>query len=476
MGITGFYSWIIQNYGASLNIPNNRQNLFYNHIYIDLNYLLHMCTYNSPTINVTINKISTMIMDICARHHSLETINICCDGSAPLAKLLLQRSRRLQEARTLCLNNTTDLKNSTLNFTPGSNFMSELHNVLNNLKLKLESSLNVKVLINNLDSGEAEIKIKYLINKHNDLNPNSTHLLVTNDADVLLILSATKIYKNMFVLLKSNQILSLDKLIELHTNKFGKSNVSQYDFCFLNLLNGNDYLPKIKYSTVDRIWEAYAKNLRKYPNGLILNKDKLTGRFEINSKFLISILKSISVNISPNIIKKSRLFEYNYDAYTKYVDGLIWCFQMYFTGRCDYNSYIFDSEISPDPNMLMLHLMSKDINIHFTLEPTKPICNKLCSILLLPNIAKELIDKKYYKFMDSHSYLYAEEKCKECQNYYQTMSETNKEYKDGECTDLKLKKKISVTQKAYESHRSKHIRLNGEDIEKIKLEYESKVF
>jgi 5'-3' exonuclease len=476
MGITGFYSWIIQNYGGSLKVPSNSEIVLFNHIYIDLNYLLHMCTYNSPTINVTINKIQTMILDICARHHALETINICCDGSAPLAKLLLQRSRRLQEARTLCLNNTTDLKNSTLNFTPGSVFMSELHLVLNNLKLKLESSLNVKVLINNLDSGEAEIKIKYLINKHNDLNSNSTHLLVTNDADVLLILTATKIYKNLYVLLKSNQILSVDKLIDLHTQKYGKSNTPQYDFSFLNLLNGNDYLPKIKYSTIDRIWEAYSRKLKKYPNGLILNKDKMTERFDINSKFLISILKSIAVHISPNIIKKTRLFEYKFDAYTKYVDGLIWCFQMYYSGRCDYNSYIFDSEISPDPNLLMLHLMSNDINSHFTLKPTKPICNKLCSILLLPNIAKELIDEKYYAFMDSHSYLYEEEKCKECQNYYQIMSKTNKEYKDGECTDMKLKKKISVTQKAYEIHRSKHIRLNGDDIEKIKSDYENSIF
>jgi 5'-3' exonuclease len=475
MGITGFYSWITENYKDSLKISKGDQ--FYNHIYIDLNYLLHMCTYNSPTINATVTKIQTMIIDICGKHHALETINICCDGSAPLAKLLLQRSRRLQEARTLILNNTTDLKNSTLNFTPGSKFMSELHTVLNNLKLKLESSLNVKVLINNLDSGEAEIKIKYLINKHIDTNPNSTHLLVTNDADVLLILSATKIYKNMYVLLKYNQILTLNKLIELHTTKFGIGiSTPQYDFAFLNLLNGNDYLPKIKYATVDRIWEAYAKKIKKYPNGLILNKDKITGRFEINSKFLISILQSVSTYISPNVIKKTNLSDYNFDAYSKYVDGLVWCFQMYYSGRCDYNSYIFDSNISPDPNLLMLHLMSNDINCHFNLKPTKPICNKLCSILLLPHIAKELIDEKYYAFMDSHSYLYAEEKCEECQQYYQLMSVTNKEYKEGECTDTKLKKKISVTQKAYESHRSSHKKLSGPDIEKIKMEYENTIF
>jgi 5'-3' exonuclease len=106
MGITGFYSWITANYPDSfvkLNKP-----IFFNHIYIDLNYLLHMCVYNSPNIKVTVKKIETMILDICSNHHAIDTINICCDGSAPLAKLFLQRIRRLQEARTMIYNKDND--------------------------------------------------------------------------------------------------------------------------------------------------------------------------------------------------------------------------------------------------------------------------------------------------------------------------------------------------------------------------------
>jgi hypothetical protein len=471
MGITGFYSWVLNNYPDCL--KKTKSSIFYNHIYIDLNYLLHMCTYNSPTIKITINKIISMITEICGNYHALDTINICCDGSAPLAKLFLQRFRRLQEARTMYVNNSTELSNSSLNFTPGSVFMSELHNVLAHLKSKLESSLNVKVNINNLDSGEAEIKIKYLINKHNDINPLATHLLVTNDADVLLIISATKLYKNMYVLLKGNQILSLDKLIELHSNKYGKSQTPQYDFSFLNLLNGNDYLPKLRFSSIDKIWESYQTKLHKHKNGLILNKDQKTGRFEINGEFLHDILKSLISKISPTVLKKTKLFEYKFDDYTKYVDGLIWCFQMYFEGRCNYNSYVFDCENSPDPILLMMHLMKNNINSHFTLQPTKPICNKLCSILLLPNIAKKLIDPKYYDFMDKHSYLYEEEKCELCLNFSKSMSELNKKYKETEFEDNSLRKLITSTQKAYESHRDKHIKLTSDDIEKIKLEYDN---
>jgi hypothetical protein len=472
MGITGFYSWIHERYGNCINIPNKP--IFVNHIYIDLNYLLHMCTYNSPTINDTVLKISSMILDICSRYHALDTINICCDGSAPLAKLFLQRVRRLQEARIIYANNNINdnLKTSSLNFTPGSVFMSTLHEKLQNLKLKLEITLNVKVNINNLDSGEAEIKNKYLINKHIDENPLSTHLLVTNDADVLLIVAATKIYQNIYVLLKHNMILCLKDLIKSHSDIFGYSTFPQYDFAFLNLFNGNDYLPKLRYTTIDKIWESYKLKLRKYKEGLVLEKDMKTGRFTINQPFLLDILKSIVSKISIPVMKKTRLFEYKYQEYSNYVDGLIWCFQMYFEGKCNYNSYLYSSENTPDPLLLMLHLMTHNINSHFNLEMTKAISNNLCSILLLPNIARDLIDKKYYEFMDKHEYLYEEELCVQCQDFYKTASTLNKVYKDGMCEDKNIRKQITNNQHAYESHRDTHIKLTPMIIEKIKKEYE----
>ena len=459
MGITGFYSWIHEKYGNCINISKKPR--FVNHIYIDLNYLLHMCVYNSSSIEETVIKISSMILDVCANYHALDTINISCDGSAPLAKLFLQRMRRLQEARTLYSNNNIEenLKNSSLNFTPGSVFMSTLHEKLDLIKLKIESTLNVKVNINNLDSGEAEIKNKYLINKHIDENPLSTHLLVTNDADVLLIVAATKIYQNIYVLLKHNNILCLKDLIKYHIDKFGISNYPQYDFAFLNLLNGNDYLPKLRYTTIDKIWESYKIKLRKFKNGLVLDKDSKTGRFQINQQFLLEILKSVVAKISIPVMKKTRLFEYKYQEYSNYVDGLIWCFQMYFEGRCNYNSYLYNSENTPDPLLLLCHLMTHNINSHFNLELTKPINNNLCSILLLPNIARKLIDKKYYVFMDKHSYLYEEEMCIKCREYHKTIGSLNKIYKEGMCEDKKIRKQITNNQHSYESHRETHIKL-----------------
>ena len=148
MGISGFYAWVTKNYNDAFTTP--KYPVFFNHIYFDLNYLLHMCTYNSTTTEMTIDKIKTVITDICSKHHALDSVNICCDGSAPLAKLLLQRRRRLQSAQTMYLENNTDLTNSPLNFTPGSVFMNTIHLKMESLKTKLEEHLNVKVNINNL--------------------------------------------------------------------------------------------------------------------------------------------------------------------------------------------------------------------------------------------------------------------------------------------------------------------------------------
>lgn len=479
MGITGFYSWINNNYPEAFNKNINSFNIkpiFFNHIYIDLNYLLHMCTYNSPNITVTLKKIETTILEICSKFHAIDSINICCDGTAPLAKLFLQRTRRLQEARIIYSSDKSsfDITNSSLNFTPGSVFMESLHEKFDKLIEKLKSTLNVKVNINNLDYGEAEIKIKNLINKHLDSNPLSSHLLVTNDADVLLIIAATKFYKSLYILLKNNIILSLDKLIKLNSDKYGYGLNPNYDFAFLNLLNGNDYLPKLRYITTDKLWEAYKIKLRKH-KGLIIKKNIKSDFFEINSDFLIDILKSLGGSISTNILKKTKLYEYKMKDYQSYVNGLIWCFHMYFNGECRYNNYIYEGK-SPDPLLLMCYLIKHDINNCFNLLESKPICNKLCSILLLPYIAKELINDKYYKFIKNHSYLYEEEKCEKCQTFYKTMSDLNKEYNLTELKDNNIKKKITSIHKLYFNHKDKHIKLTSCMIEYIKKEYLSYVF
>jgi 5'-3' exonuclease len=199
MGITGFYQFLQENVPRAFAGVNEKTNgLYFDHIYCDLNYLLHQCSYNSDSTDMTLRKVETMIKDYCQKFNPLKSIDLCADGSAPLAKLLLQRERRS--------NNLSD--NFVLNFTPGSEFMNNLHINLSKLKYKLEQEYSIKVNIYNLEPGEAEIKIKNLILKNIQYNQNSTHLAVTNDADVVLIMAATKFYDSIYILTK-NKVQSL---------------------------------------------------------------------------------------------------------------------------------------------------------------------------------------------------------------------------------------------------------------------------
>ena len=55
MGIVGFYEWIRTNYQPAIKSGIVKPILL-NHIYFDLNYLLHLF-YNEPTLNDKIKKL-----------------------------------------------------------------------------------------------------------------------------------------------------------------------------------------------------------------------------------------------------------------------------------------------------------------------------------------------------------------------------------------------------------------------------------
>lgn len=53
MGITNFYKWIKTDYANCIKPINGE---CYNHVYIDMNYLLHMCIYDCTNLDVLIKK------------------------------------------------------------------------------------------------------------------------------------------------------------------------------------------------------------------------------------------------------------------------------------------------------------------------------------------------------------------------------------------------------------------------------------
>jgi 5'-3' exonuclease len=398
MGITGFYQFIQENVpNAFVNISEITNGIFFDHIYIDLNYLLHHCSYNSDSLVMTLKKVEVIIKDICQKFNPLSTLHLCADGSAPLAKILLQRERRSNDS----------IDNFVLNFTPGSEFMNTLHEKLNNLKENLEKLYFIKVTIHNLDVGEAEIKIKSLILKNINNNVLSTHLAVTNDADVILILSATKQYERIYILTKNKEqkFVSIQSIID-------NTNISALDFTFLNLFLGNDYLPKLKIVTPEKLWNSYKIHKSYYKHLVEICTESYKDYLKINDDFLKRILIDVIGQTSMTFIKKSNLQSYNYNDIKSYLEGLNWCLNMYFSGMCVNNHYMYEAGYSIDPVHIILFLNHTSINQTKNLIKTEAISNDLCSIILLPFSAKNLVDKKYHDFMNKCTILQCKEKLK----------------------------------------------------------------
>jgi 5'-3' exonuclease len=382
MGITNFYKWIKSEYSNCI-CPINKE--CFNHVYIDMNYLLHMCSFNDDDLDFILKKIGTIIIDICNKTQPSDSLNLFCDGTSPFAKLLIQRERRF---------NTTDKK--VLNFTPGTKFIKSIPEKLKKILDIIKTQFVIDINLDMINPGESEIKIKYKILENHNKNKNKSHILITNDADVILILTSHESFNKCNILLH-NDILSINKLLNTHIIKYGKSDTYNFDFCFLNLFLGNDYLPKLHFVTNKNLWESYKLNLNyqvyKYLIKFVNNK------VSINYDFLFDIFNTLLIKIGKNKIKKINI-PYKNNTYKNYIDGIIWNLKMYNTGICTDYYYYCETKKPIDILNLILYLYDKKNNLDYDII-NNPICSELCCILILPESGIDLIDSKYHNFIEN---------------------------------------------------------------------------
>jgi 5'-3' exonuclease len=383
MGITNFYKWIKTEYSNCIK-PIDEE--CYNHVHVDMNYLLHLCVYDCDNFDILIKKIETVILDVCIKIQPSDSLNIFCDGTSPFAKLILQRERRFN-------NNNSDI----LHFTPGTTFIKSIPDKLKKLLHNIENQFNIEINIDVINPGESEIKIKNRLLEYYNKDKNKSHILLTNDADVILILTSHESYNKCYILLK-HDILSINKLINEHIKKYGKSEYPYLDFSFLNLFLGNDYLPKLYYVTNKNLWEAYKFNINLIDDSKkFLIKFNNDNKIMINYDLLFDIFNTLLIKISR---KKINNTEYIDDIYKNYFDGLIWNFKMYNIGICnDYYYYCKIKKPIDILNLIMYLTDKKNTYNDYNIE-NKPISSELCSILILPESGKKLIDDKYHKFID----------------------------------------------------------------------------
>lgn len=445
MGITDFYKSIRTKYPKAFK-PIWHES--YDHVYIDINCALHMSSIGAQNVDDIYGKLIKFMDGVIQEVIPTKSLVVCTDGSAPLSKLMLQRKRRLMKVK----DDITNMEISSLIFTPSTEFMTNLKNKLSKYLKFIGQLYSIKVDYLDPDIDEAELKLKYAMDENIKNNNKDSHVIVTNDADVVVMLTSLSDYTNAFVFQKShhqNETLSIGKLMDLHTEEVGTSLNPGLDFIGVNIMLGNDYIPKVKFGTFDKIWNAYRHALKIQPTGLILN-DKI----QINRKFLILMMEHFTINTMKKFINDIDIKSFDKSLNDNYFDGFTWCVDMYNRGLCDRYNYMYANDDGPSPCGI-IHAALYD-NKYFTLinEKFPPLSPVLYSILMLPKAAIDLIDEKYHKLIKQSDILYEEESCKQCKNYDIALKKLGKDISDE-------KKKLT---KEFYAHKKSHKHLTLDTI------------
>jgi hypothetical protein len=424
MGIKDYHKWMKENHPSAF---KSKWLDFYDHVYIDINFALHYSYYGTKNQSQILYKFFSFIERIILLMHPRKSIIIANDGAAPIAKLLLQRERRANSCRGD--NDTNNLDSSSLIFTPGTEFMNTIQEKIENFmkKIKMIYCIDIDYMIG--CEGEAELKLKKKMMDNNKKNSNDTHIIISNDADIIAMFGTFDInsYSKIFICsnVKDIEIISIGKLMEAHSKKYGMTKNFGLDFTLLSILVGNDYLPKINFADLTKLWNSYKIWAPENKNGLIDNMN-------MNIPFFLQILNGIITQTKYNFIDRFKLENYNHPLYSNYMEGILWCLDMYNKGYCDRYNYMYYSSDTPHPMGLLLNLYNNPSIGNFKNITYPCIDSKLYSLLVLPQKALKLTHAKYHDFAKKYNILYDEELCKTCNDYYDKMKNLDKmgaEYK-----------------------------------------------
>ena len=461
MGILNFHKWIKDNYKSSF---KKKWLDAYDHVYIDINFSLHRCTYGAKNINDIYRRLFCFIDDVLQTTLPRKSITISADGPAPLSKLLLQRKRRLMKSR-----NDDGDKVSSIMFTPGTFFMNELKEKLDPYIKFTQKIYNIKIFVDIETYDEAELKLKKKMMDNIKLYPEDSHIIVTNDSDVVVMLMTLDDMSHVYMFEKSfqnSEIISIGQLIVDHIENVGCSMNPNLDFSAVNMFMGNDYLPKVNYATFEKIWCVYKDILKCDRDGLILNKN-----LEINPQFVQKLMLGIIKKTHHQYVSKINICNIFNSVYESYMDGYTWCLHTYFTGICKRYNFMYGFQDSPHPFGIAINIQKNPSLLTLKTDLFPPIDNALYAILALPYKSKDFIDAKYHKFIKKVPILYEEEKCLKCIEFHEKLGSLNEEIKlfteDDEEKTQKLRGNIAKELDMLSLHKKSHDCLTFDDIDEI---------
>ena len=322
MGIPAMFSYIVKNYPSIIK-KYSKDILKVDNLYLDCNSIIYdaysKMEFDKLTENVAVSIIKRVIIKI-EEYISLinpsKTVIIAFDGVAPVAKLEQQRSRRYKSwyqneiSKIIFKKEKEDVWNTTA-ITPGTNFMTELNNmVTEHFNTESYSRLKVeKIFVSGSNKvGEGEHKIFDYIRVNPNKHLTETTIIYGLDADLIMLsINHLPICPNIYLFRETPHFIqSIDSSLEPESNYYldipeltnaiisymnndreltlEQQKNKVYDYIFLCFFLGNDFLPhfpaiNIRTGGVDKMINAYKAtigNTDEYiTDGKIINWNNL---------------------------------------------------------------------------------------------------------------------------------------------------------------------------------------------------------
>jgi 5'-3' exonuclease len=382
MGITNFTKWIKDTYPTS--ISEFSPTIKYDCVLFDMNHILHCCLSGCSNMDELQVKIETRL-NTYINMFNCNTFTFIIDGPASYAKLLLQRKRRKD------VNDISEY--STCNLTPGTELIQKIENMITLYLNKKKQQTYLKLTFNTYFSdcpGEGEIKINTILSKSNYKNA----VIIGNDADIILIGLARTNIPNIHVY--NNNIKNIEVIAVNNIVNSGNSN--RYNFIFISLLLGNDYLPKLLHADYNKLWYLYNSNMNLKENSFIDYENMIANRkISYNDYSGLYLFFSNLKSLYPAKYLKFDKKKYDKIMVKNYVDGLLWNLYLYIYGDYPSQNYIYTYKTSPSITSILYFLLNDINSFDIPFSQIKPIPHNIYPVFTMP---LGLIPEKY-KFLVS---------------------------------------------------------------------------
>ncbi|ARF09719.1 XRN 5'-3' exonuclease [Indivirus ILV1] len=470
MGIKNFHTWLHNKYPSCFITPKG--NNIYEYIYIDLNFILHNSIYGCRTEKDFIYRLNNNLDIIFSNFIATKEIFLAIDGPSSFAKIFLQRKRRSMNIDKI---NTNSI--NSLCITPGIAIMKRFEQkiliYIDHLQKKYKYlKVNCKTSFSS-DPDEGEIKICKRVIENGKDNLNHRHLIIGNDSDLIVLSMGMKPVYNINILIKGkdcNELISFKNLLHAHCKYLNKDDLIENlcksnfreDFIILSIMMGNDYLPKVAYVKYDTLWQVYRDYIIRL-NKNIINNDSFDNESICN--FMLAIFNSLSDHH-----KKITNYKYNINQSSSYLEGLLWCVNMYKSGICPRYDYIYTYN-SPHPYELFFHLCAEKDNIKIQKSKIDFIPCNIYPLIIMPKKASYLLTQSQQKLMHNElGYLYKKEECIECQEKLKLLRKAKHSVIQCHTEEIELlKNKLIIIEKDYKNHLSTHDAFDINDIQNIIL-------